>query len=920
MSFAVVMACYCVYAFAAVPLIEPEIELPEVPSGSGDVAPNYVERQKLWLKSLFLAGDWELTSPKILETAECILLVKSYKNLPDGRMELRPCTAIFLPEAVGMSVEEQRRQAIVMRASEGAILQFDSASDLRQARIGKVIGGRLIGPVTIRSDYKEPGPHDDILVHTSDVDLDEKRVWTARPIDFQLGPNRGRGRRMQIDLVSAGESGFRGMRSLELSQEVEVRLEPGDADMFPGNRPPSEPRAGSRKAQPPVEVRCRGPFRFNFETDVATFHDQVDVTRMHATGPSDQLTCEMLSLVFKKAEMSASTPAASSTPQLQPTRVEATGNPVIVRAPSNDFQGRGQRLVYDIATGGATFSGTQEVLLRQGHREIRARQVYARPDDSGQLSEFRALGVGQVRGTTPDGPDQAFEAQWTRSLHFRPYDGQPVLSVDGNAIVNLTGQGTLKADEIHVWFNELPPEASAPPSSASNGSLPTGNLQPDRMLAIGRVVIDSPQMTGAVAQLQAWFEPLVPPPQRSQYVKASNTRPSTSPARSVEELPSPAPPPLPLTAPMNAFSHSSANAKSPRSVRAPQPSTPVATASPPGQGTFELPPPTSAPIPSSTITFPPARPRAQTASTPPRSRFHFEGEQLRMRLRLLDRQTELAEAIIDQRVLLRETAADRPTDKPMLITGDQLHLVSDRTGDEVVRVGGRPAYVEARGLTLSSEAIHLDRPRNLLFTDAQGVMTLPADKGIDGMPAEPGSPLEITWQGVMTFDGLVAKFERQVVAHRPNQQLYTDLLDAVFTKPISFRESLDKPNDSPQSSSERASADIQRIVCRNGVWLENRTVQEGRLDSIDRLQMAEMTVETNGDMMGIGPGVVMSWRVGSGDDMPGQGGGAGAKPQASGPPDEAKDPGLTYLNATFQRQMHGNMKRHEMHFEGQVRT
>ncbi len=203
---------------------------------------------------------------------------------------------------------------------------------------------------------------------------------------------------MQIDLASAGESGFRGMKSLELLQEVEVRLEPGNADVFPGNRPEQETRTGSRK-QAPVEVRCRGPFRFDFEANVATFREQVDVTRMNAVGPSDQLTCELLSILFDEQSNASPTPGQSPTSSLQPKRIDATGNPVIVRAPSNEMQGRGQQLEYDIASGGATFRGTQDVLLRQGHREIRARQVYGRPDETGQLGEFRArCGPGARHG------------------------------------------------------------------------------------------------------------------------------------------------------------------------------------------------------------------------------------------------------------------------------------------------------------------------------------------------------------------------------------------------------------------------------------------------------------------------------------------------------------------------------------------
>ncbi len=885
-SFAIVIACYCLYAAAAVPFIEPEVEIPQVVEIT-DAPQNYVELQRVWLKSLFLAGDWELTSPKILETAQGVLLVKSYKNLPDGRMELRPCTAIFLPELKNGDVNEQRRQAIVMRAPEGAVLQFDSGSDLRQGKIGKLMGGKLSGPVTIRSDYKEPGPHDDLLIHTSEVELSQQTIWTAKPVDFQLGPNRGRGRRLQITLASSTSAkptdGFKGMKLLELLHDVEMRLEPGKSDVFPGSPKTAETRSNARKSQPPVEIRCRGPFRFDFEKHVASFHDQVDVTRLHATGPSDQLTSDVLSLFFAPKSGDVATAAETEgSPSLQPTRVEAKGRPVIVRAPSNDLQARGETLEHDIVTNGTTLRGTEDVLLRQGHREIRARQIFARPDPSGQLGEFTAQGPGEVRGATPDDPGQAFEARWSRSLNFRPHNGQHVLSVEGGADVKLNGQGSMTADEIHVWMNEVP-----------GGDPKTGKvqLQPDRMLAIGHVNIDAPQLAGSMNQLQAWFK---------QATIAPRPRPlplAPQPGR----MP---PQPFPAQAPLAGGQQPLPSPQPAEELPAPQSVAPIAQ-----------------PIAAQRFAAqPPAAPQPAAPALPPKQRFHIQGDQLRMVLRMGERQTELAEAIVEQHVRLSEIVTARPDEKPLLITGDQLHLTSPSAGNEVVRVSGRPAYVEARGLTLTSSAIHLDREHNLMSTDEQGVMTLPVDKNMDGMPLASPQPLEITWQGPMTFDGLVAKFERQVLVHHGLQDLHTEILEAIFAQRVNFREGGgDGLAPAAGARAGNPSGQIDRLVCSNGVALDSRTVEEGRLTSIDRMRMKQLTVhQQSGDVAGVGPGSITSWRVGGADGMAGPAGfgGAAHKPQVA----EPRDAGLAYLNVTFQREMHGNLRRREMRFEGKVQT
>ncbi len=290
-------------------------------------------------------------------------------------------------------------------------------------------------------------------------------------------------------------------------------------------------------------------------------------------------------------------------------------------------------------------------------------------------------------------------------------------------------------------------------------------------------------------------------------------------------------------------------------------------------------------------------------------------------MRTYGQQTELSEAIVDDRVKLRELPSATSQEGPLLVTGDQLHLVSARPGDEIVTVYGRPAYVEARKLTLSSAAIKLNRGTNHLKTDASGVMTLPPGQGVEGMANNSSEPTEVTWQGLMTFDGRVARFEKDVLVKRQWQLLKTAILDVVFLRQINFSETKDDGMAPRRDPGQGGSSDIDRIICRNGVWLENRTIKDARLETMDRLEMSEMTViEATGEMFGVGPGSVRSWRLGGGDAMPGQANAPVPPAQPANPEGEKKDDPITYLNVLFQRQMKGNLRRHEMRFEGQVRS
>ena len=193
----VVLAGYFLYALLAVPLIEPSAIGPsgdhvsdERIKAAGNRHNDQLEELAFWFKP----GDWELQTPKVLESPDGILLMNEYKTLPDGRVELKPCTMIFLSKSSDIPDEERRRRAMILRAPQGAILEFDTPFDLKQAKIGKLVGGQLLGDVTIHSDQRLPGPEDDLFISTREVKLTETEITTPERVDFRMGPNYGQGR------------------------------------------------------------------------------------------------------------------------------------------------------------------------------------------------------------------------------------------------------------------------------------------------------------------------------------------------------------------------------------------------------------------------------------------------------------------------------------------------------------------------------------------------------------------------------------------------------------------------------------------------------------------------------------------------------------------------------------------------------
>ncbi len=275
-SFAVVLLTFCAYRLLAERWIDPSFVLQHSslqaasPSLAKDVAPTDYQQ-------LFPPGAWERNDPIVLENEGVKVLMQDYQNLGGGRIGLDKCTMLFFP-AGDYQPDADHQRIVILKAPNGAVLQFDSDLNLRRGRVGKLIGGQLKGEIEIRGTPSRPGADDDLFITTRDLALDQRKAWTDAPVEFRYGPNQGHGRQLRIDLIAGSAAGDRGpnitgIQELELVREVEMHLQPGAAGLLPGDRdrkpsaivPLPNPVTGRLEYQePPVTIRCRGPFRFDF--------------------------------------------------------------------------------------------------------------------------------------------------------------------------------------------------------------------------------------------------------------------------------------------------------------------------------------------------------------------------------------------------------------------------------------------------------------------------------------------------------------------------------------------------------------------------------------------------------------------------------------------------------------------------------
>jgi len=911
----VILVAFCGYRLIAVPFIEPaesrvEVNPTPAPENMALGDPHLDEI----LERLFPAGSWQRDNPIVMESDRAMLLMHDYKNLPTGEVRLNPCTMIFFPNGDQSVNETLVKRAIIVEAPGGAVLQFDSPVDLRKGKIGKLIGGRLPGDITVRGNPGGYQGQDEIAAKTRDLQLKQDEVWTPHPVDFRIGPNQGHGREMHIKLI-AGPAGkgrglsFSGAQSLELRYDVSMHVLPGATGMLPGDRgrtmgpapvtPPSALAANSN-ANLPVDISCRGSFVYQLTDNTATFNEQVNVLRAAPAGTADQMTGDRLSIRFaqrKKPEIAAgpSAPpsdslagkpndAATSTGNdrsgsLEPVMFEASGHPVILRAPSNNGFIQAQRIEYDIQNNRATIEAEErgELTLRQGTNEVRTQRLVYQANEPGRLGRVVCNGPGWLKGASPTNPNQLWEARWKSEFRVNPHEQQQIVTLLGQAQIRMAETGQLDGDELYLWLNETP--VTGPPASAGVGtSPPKMQITPDRLMARGNVSFDSAAANGTTDRFEVWF-------------KYAAVTPTTAvvPARGVEVNLN-ADPPLMAA---NPFARNGTATNNPSGGASPRGQATLAPVGGVGPG------PVANPLTGG----------ARNPAAPPQQHFEVKGKLIRLQLLVSGNRTQLDDVSIEGDALLDETQTENPKDRPLHLEGQQVQVFGAAGPNTTATVSGKPAAVRARGLALSGETIQFDRAANRLWIDAPGRMLLPLDRGLDGRQLPQTRLLEVVWQGKMNFDGLTAHFEKKIDAHTELQSLQTEILDVSLTKKLDFQQP--QPREQPQ---------VNTLIAQGGVLLESRLFDGPRQVAWERLQTKDLAInQTTGEVNSQGPGWMTSYRVRGaenesllGPNVP------AARPAAA--TRSAPEDSLQYVNVQFARDITGNIQQRELTFRDQVRV
>jgi hypothetical protein len=834
----------------------------------------------------------------VLKDRGLVLATTDFTIEQDGRVKLKPFSvAIFGKERPDSHYPEIN----TVRANE-AYLKFDRPIS-NQTEIGnrKIIGGELRGTIVINNNRGTAQKNDDIQLTVCGKPMfyDElkHKVWTEGAVKLldtlsRPNPTEITAMGMQLDLTMATPAARKagkkpktetisGVERVHLNQNVKMHLYVDAHSGFLGNghgkegegevgKTPPSPKKPAKSAGPGkapegdkahVVIDTDGPFLYDIPKDLATFDipprtagnpggldpPQVLVFREHDPGHGlgrkyDQLVCDHLEIQFRrKPDPGPRAPRDNRSGDRDIESAHAVAyvtadkdSEVVLTLDTEELEVHGQDLVYHCPTpargpettikGGKDRDGKYKPLLAIKQRNvIQARELWlAGAVQKGSPQQAIAKGPGRIdladRNSDSAKPRHPFHIFW-KDLLVSTKDTNRDGTFD---LMTLTGDAAFKDDdhnqELHgerlqVWLwptdhNNPPAGSAAAPAQATPAGVDTARQRPYRLEAYEHVSALSPEMNILETEhLTVWF-----------HDAPGNTG----------ELPAPAADPQ-------------APARD-RSAARPANSGGAPPEDPAGTGT--------------------ARPGTDP-SKPAKKPLNLRARSVVAHVLRTGPKNELQQMLTEGKVHVHQEGST-PQDKGVDIKGETLHLDRYPRGDLLVVLGNskRLAELQLGELYLLGPKVTIDQRENTAEVKGVGVMDMPSNTTFEGgRPAKPGTRLRIHWTTGMLFNGKDADFHGGVQAEQDNSRMLCQTLQATLDRVVSLK----------QGQKEGQAARVEKLVCDRKVNVEERVLQDGKLQKYSRIICQQLAVDNQqGPIIATGPGVVTLWQPGAVDNtLPG---------------------------------------------------
>ena len=988
MVLALMIGAYSAYARVVVPMIKgPAYQVRRTAVVPPDDLPEKRDN-KSRLYSLLPSDGWELGKCKTLYTSQGTLLFQEMNRLDDeGNYALKPFTMIMNDHQSGTAFASGLDTTVpptVLRCAE-AKLGFDGPILLTGNSKTSMRTASLDGEVTIFRPSPTPEKDETLKLVTRDVKVSANTIVALSEVAFSFGPHRGNGKTLTIELehgpdasrINRDFSSIKGVSAVRLATLERLRIEPGSLEKSatPTVQTPSQqsPAAILSAANVPIDVTCAGPFRFDYASRTATFNEKVFIKQLDSFG--DNLNCHQLMVVFADAPQT-SKPAPTAA-ELMPPAVGAikrliavgdreTGKPVVMIANSRKMNITGDELEYRASDNHISCRSKDQVSIISPELNVTARSLAYGITPDGALGDLDAVGPGEFFRKTSDVKENLF-LRWQRNLTIRkrvfPETNrvtagrntiEKMIVVDGKAELLVQETTHVTSDKLNIAMHEIP-EVEFSGKVASDGQSKFRYL-PSEVFADSPVTIMSPNVDGEAGKL------LVTWPQPN--LKALKTHKTLSLNRTNERtrwrVLKPQTNGTVGTVPADTFSPTQFKDLAGgqygvyQANRFDQPAAATQT---------EL------VKRDNTVVFDGS---AEPTKDPLKQYIRFKGDEVRVRLQSNSSgddpsTTELMDLKVDGNCLVHQYPSRDSKEKPLRISGDELRIVPQ--GKEIYRmlVAGNEnslALVDAQGLQLSGDAIHLDQESNKLWVDGSGDMKVRQEKKPNPSVANraqtqalaPMGDIDLQWAGGMVFDGAKIYFERNVMMTSfgekgsPDQSVTRTLSQALS---ISLAEKV----DFRQLSGERSvgQVDMTEMVLVNHIpdqlrvfkrsapspsdnahfnspdapiIFQNETFDKrGNILSQRRIAVPQATInaQTN-QVIAPGPGKILAHMAVQEKDRRSNSAGGGATASwgglgaLAGSKDGRSGDGINFLQVNFEDRLVASLTDKQLNITGNIRT
>ena len=793
MVLALMIGAYSVYARVVVPMIKGPVDQVR---RTAIVAPTDLPEKrdnKARLYSLLPSDGWELGQCKTLFTSQGTLLFQEMVRLDDeGNYALKPFTMIMNDHQSGTAFANGLDPTVpptVLRCTE-AKLGFDGPILLTGNSKTRMRTASLDGEVTIFRPSPTPEKDETLKLVTRDVKVTANTIVALGEVAFSFGPHRGSGKTLTIELehkpdasrINRDFSSINGVSTIRLATLQGLRIEPGSLKKTgePASQTPAQqsPAALLSAANVPIEVTCAGPFRFDYGSRTATFNDKVFIKQQDTFG--DNLNCHQLLVVFadntETPTPTASTNSAEAIPPVAGAieRLIAVGDseqgqPVVMIANSRQMKITGDELEYRAADSHIACRSRKQVSIISPELNIRAQSLAYHITPNGALGDLDAVGPGEFFRKSSDIKENIF-LRWQRNLTVRKRifpeadrDAdrrtiEKMIVVDGKAEVLVQETTHVTSDKLNIAVHEVP-EIELSGQIASNSKSKFRYL-PSEVFADSPVTIKSPNVDGAAGKLLVtWPEPNLKALKTHQTLSQNSRsrwrvlKPQTNGSGDT--------PPRGITPTTQMGSLRLRQNGVNQANHFDQRATVVQTA------WIDR---------DQTVVFDGS---AESTKDPLKRYIRFKGDEVRVRLQNnstadAPNTTELMDLKVNGNCVVHQHPSRDSKEKPLRISGDELRIVPQ--GKEIYRMlvagkGKTLAMVDAQGLQLSGDVIHLDQESNKHWVEGSGEMKVrqgetskPTTGGRQQDQAfAPTGDIDLQWAGGMVFDGAKIYFERNVM-------------------------------------------------------------------------------------------------------------------------------------------------------------